>query len=118
MTAVDVAQRNGIPEAVFLALIDQESRWNRGALSPKGAIGLAQLMPDTARELHVDPYDPEENLEGGGRNLRDQFQPFGSWELALAAYNAGPGAVQQYGGIPPYVETQDYVQTIINKSGI
>lgn len=118
VTAVEVAERNGIPQAVFLALIDQESRWNRSALSPKGAIGLAQLMPATARELRVDPHDPAQNLEGGGRYLRDQFLTFGSWELALAAYNAGPGAVQQYGGIPPYRETQNYVRTIINKSGI
>lgn len=118
VTAVEVAERNGIPEAVFLALIDQESRWNRSALSPKGAIGLAQLMPATARELRVDPHDPAQNLEGGARYLRDQFLTFGSWELALAAYNAGPGAVQQYGGIPPYRETQNYVQIIINKSGI
>ena len=118
VTAVEVADRNGIPEAIFMALIDQESRWNRAALSPKGAIGLAQLMPDTARDLRVDPHDPAQNLEGGARYLRDQFQTFGSWELALAAYNAGPGAVQQYGGIPPYRETQNYVSTIINKSGI
>lgn len=118
ITAVEVAERNGVPEEIFLALIAQESGWNRSALSPKGAIGLAQLMPETARELRVNPHDPAQNLEGGARYLKHQFNTFGSWELALAAYNAGPGAVQQYGGIPPYQETQNYVQIIINKSGI
>ena len=118
VTAVEVADRNGIPQNIFLALIGQESAWNRSALSSKGAIGLAQLMPGTARELRVDPHDPAQNLEGGGRYLKTQFDAFGSWELALAAYNAGPGAVQRHGGIPPYRETQNYVQTIINKSGI
>ena len=117
-TAIQVADRNGIPQALFLELISQESAWNRSAISSAGAIGLAQLMPGTAQDLRVDPHDPVQNLEGGARYLRDQFLTFGTWELALAAYNAGPGAVQRHGGIPPYQETQNYVRTIINKSGI
>lgn len=117
-TAVAIAAEHRIPEALFLALVAQESDWNRSALSSKGAIGLAQLMPDTARYLRVDPRDPVQNLTGGARYLREQYQTFGSWDLALAAYNAGPGAVRRYGGIPPYRETQNYVQTILNKAGI
>ena len=112
VVARSVAQRHGIPEDLFLRLVQQESGWNTGALSHKGAIGLAQLMPDTAAALGVDPADPASNLDGGARYLRIQFDAFGSWPLALAAYNAGPGAVLEYGGIPPYAETQGYVQAI------
>ena len=106
------AQAHGVPEDLFLRLVQQESGWNAGALSVKGAMGLAQLMPGTASLLGVDPTDPVQNLEGGARYLRRQFDAFGTWDLALAAYNAGPAAVQQYGGIPPYAETQNYVQVI------
>lgn len=111
-TARAAARRHGVPEDLFLRLVRQESGWHTGAVSPKGAIGLAQLMPDTARLLGVDPSDPQQNLEGGARYLKRQFDRFGSWPLALAAYNAGPEAVEQYGGIPPYAETQGYVQAI------
>ena len=93
--------------------MQQESGWNAGAVSPKGATGLAQLMPDTARLLRVDINDPEENLEGGARYLRMMYDRFGSWRLALAAYNAGPMAVEEHGGIPPYDETQNYVKAIL-----
>jgi len=106
------ARRHGVPEDLFLRLVRQESGWHSLAVSPKGAIGLAQLMPDTARHLGVDPTDPQQNLEGGARYLKRQYDRFGSWPLALAAYNAGPEAVAQYGGIPPYAETQGYVQAI------
>jgi soluble lytic murein transglycosylase-like protein len=106
------ALRHGVPADLFLRLVQQESGWNVGALSHKGAIGLAQLMPDTARLLGVDPHDPQQNLEGGARYLRTQFDTFGTWDLALAAYNAGPGAVIQHGGIPPYAETRGYVAAI------
>ena len=92
--------------------MQQESGWNPTAKSHKGALGLAQLMPATARYLRVDPLDPEENLEGGARYLRKQFDRFKSWRLALAAYNAGPNAVKRHGGIPPYKETQNYVRII------
>ena len=106
------ASRHGVPPDLFLRLIQQESGWNANALSHKGAMGLAQLMPGTARLLGVNPADPRQNLEGGARYLRMQYDTFGDWRLALAAYNAGPGAVQQYNGIPPYRETQGYVRAI------
>ena len=107
------ARRHNIPEDLFLRLVNQESRWNPGAVSSKGAIGLAQLMPGTAQMLRVDPNDPQQNLEGGARYLRMMFDKFGDWRLALAAYNAGPGKVEQHGGIPPYTETRDYVRIIL-----
>ncbi|WP_282601693.1 lytic transglycosylase domain-containing protein [Paracoccus sp. PARArs4] len=106
------AQRNGIPEDLFLRLVQQESGWNPNARSHKGAMGLAQLMPGTAAKLGVNPTDPVQNLNGGARYLRMMYNQFGSWNLALAAYNAGPGAVQKYGGIPPYRETRNYVRII------
>jgi soluble lytic murein transglycosylase-like protein len=106
------ARRHGVPEDLFLRLVQQESGWNPGAVSHAGAIGLAQLMPETARLLGVDPTNPTQNLDGGARYLRMQYNAFGTWRLALAAYNAGPGAVQQYGGVPPFRETQNYVQVI------
>lgn len=106
------ARRHNIPEDLFLRLVQQESGWNPKAVSPKGALGLAQLMPFTARRLGVDPRNPHQNLEGGARYLRQQFDRFRDWRLALAAYNAGPNAVKRYGGIPPYKETRNYVRKI------
>ena len=106
------ARRHGVPEDLFLRLVQQESGWNDKALSHKGAIGLAQLMPGTARTLGVDPNDPVQNLDGGARYLATQYRAFKSWRLALAAYNAGPGAVQKYDGVPPYKETKNYVRII------
>lgn len=114
--ARDAARRNGIPEDLFLRLVQQESGFNPKALSHKGAIGLAQLMPDTARLLRVDPHDPRANLDGGARYLRMMHAKFGSWPLALAAYNAGPGAVEKHGGVPPYRETLGYVKAIWGSS--
>ncbi|GAB1379972.1 lytic transglycosylase domain-containing protein [Pararhodobacter aggregans] len=107
------ASRHGVPEELFLRLVNQESRWNPGAVSPAGARGLAQLMPETATLLGVDINDPHQNLEGGARFLRMMYDRFGSWRLALAAYNAGPGAVEQHNGVPPYAETTNYVQVIL-----
>lgn len=106
------ARKHGVPEDLFLRLVQQESGWNPSARSHKGARGLAQLMPGTAARLGVDPADPLQNLEGGARYLRMMYNTFGSWRLALAAYNAGPGAVQKYGGVPPYSETRNYVRII------
>ncbi|WP_102108126.1 lytic transglycosylase domain-containing protein [Oceaniglobus roseus] len=106
------ARKHAVPEDLFLRLVQQESGWNPNAVSPKGALGLAQLMPETARRLGVDPGDPRQNLEGGARYLRRQFEAFKTWRLALAAYNAGPAAVQKHGGVPPYRETMNYVQVI------
>jgi soluble lytic murein transglycosylase-like protein len=106
------ARKHGVPEDLFLRLVNQESRFNPNAKSHKGAIGLAQLMPDTARILGVDPNDPMQNLEGGAKYLKQQYEKFGSWRLALAAYNAGPGAVIKHKGVPPYKETTNYVKKI------
>jgi soluble lytic murein transglycosylase-like protein len=106
------ARKHDVPEDLFARLVQQESGWNPAAKSHKGALGLAQLMPDTARDLGVDPLDPLQNLEGGARYLAEQYREFGSWRLALAAYNAGPDAVRKHGGVPPYRETRNYVKTI------
>jgi soluble lytic murein transglycosylase-like protein len=111
--AREAAQRHGVPEDLFLRLVQQESGWNAGAVSHKGATGLAQLMPGTAAKMGVDPTVPSENLDGGARYLRMMYDRFGSWRLALAAYNAGPGAVEEHGGIPPYAETKNYVIKIL-----
>ena len=111
--ARDAARRHGVPENLFLRLVQQESGWNAGAVSHKGAIGLAQLMPRTARVLGVNPRDPVDNLDGGARYLKQQYDRFRTWRLALAAYNAGPEAVERYGGIPPYRETRNYVTAIL-----
>ncbi|MEX0348456.1 MAG: lytic transglycosylase domain-containing protein [Paracoccaceae bacterium] len=110
--ARDAARRHNVPEELFLRLVQQESNWNPRAKSHKGALGLAQLMPETARSLGVNPHDPYENLDGGARYLSIQFREFKSWRLALAAYNAGPKAVQKHGGVPPYKETKNYVKKI------
>jgi len=107
------ARKHSVPEDLFLRLVETESNWNDGAVSNKGAIGLAQLMPNTAKTLGVDPAVPQQNLEGGARYLRQQYEKFGSWRLALAAYNAGPEAVTKYNGVPPFEETQNYVVKIL-----
>lgn len=113
--AKDAARRHGIPEDLFLRLVQQESGWNPRARSHKGAMGLAQLMPGTARVLGVDPHDPHQNLDGGARYLSQQYRTFGDWKLALAAYNAGPEAVRKHGGVPPYRETRGYVAAILGR---
>jgi hypothetical protein len=109
-----LAARYDLSPALIEALVWQESRWNPGATSPKGAHGLAQLMPGTARQLGVDPRDPAANLEGGARYLRQQLDTFGGdVERALAAYNAGPKRVLAAGGVPRIAETRAYVAAIL-----
>ena len=109
--------RSGLSGSEWLALfrsnIAVESAFNPEAESHVGAIGLGQLMPDTADALGVDPHDPEDNLRGSARYLLAQLETFGSAELALAAYNAGPEAVRKYDGIPPYAETLAHVAKVL-----
>lgn len=99
--------------AFFQAMIRVESGYNPSAVSPAGARGLAQLMPGTATYLRVDIDDPLQNLDGGARYLLEQMAEFGSLDLALAAYNAGPEAVRTYGGVPPYSETQTHIRRVM-----
>jgi soluble lytic murein transglycosylase-like protein len=109
------ATSNGIDPALLKGLVQQESGFDPDARSGAGAVGLTQLMPGTAAALGVtDPTDPAQSLQGGARYLREQLDRFGGDErLALAAYNAGPGAVSKYGGVPPYAETQGYVNKVL-----
>jgi soluble lytic murein transglycosylase-like protein len=109
------ALRNGIDPAVLHGLIEQESGFDPNSTSSAGAIGLTQLMPGTASSLGVaNPLDPAESIEGGARYLKQMINDFGGNTTdALAAYNAGPGAVTQYGGVPPYAETQSYVSKVL-----
>jgi soluble lytic murein transglycosylase-like protein len=112
----EVARRFDLSPSLLEAVVWQESRWRADAVSPAGARGLAQLMPGTARYLGVDPDDPEANLEGGARYLREQLDRFdGDLEKALAAYNAGPGRVERAGGIPNIRETKLYVAAIMGR---
>ncbi len=108
------ADRYGISADLLAALVRQESGWHPAAISAKGAMGLAQLMPATARALAVDARDPAANLAGGAQYLRRMLDTFdGDVERALAAYNAGPGRVQRAGGVPRIAETQSYVSDIL-----
>ncbi|MDY7094020.1 MAG: lytic transglycosylase domain-containing protein [Acidobacteriota bacterium] len=103
-----------LSQRLVQAVVQVESGYNPRALSHKGAQGLMQLMPETARELAVeDAFDPEENLRGGTLYLRRMLDRFGDLQLALAAYNAGPTAVQRHGGVPPYTETLNYVRRVL-----
>ena len=103
----------GVPATLLAAVAKQESGYNAGAVSPAGARGLMQIMPATAQGLGVDPMQPSQAVDGAARLLKDLIAKFGRVDHALAAYNAGPGAVMRYGGIPPYPETQRYVPAVL-----
>jgi soluble lytic murein transglycosylase-like protein len=110
------ADRYGLPRTLVRSVMAAESGFQPMAISPKGAIGLMQLMPGTALELGADPHDPAQNVDAGTRYLRDLLEKYNyGLRHALAAYNAGPGAVDKYNGIPPYRETIDYISRIEKK---
>jgi soluble lytic murein transglycosylase-like protein len=110
------ADRYGLPRALVRSVMAAESGFEPLAISPKGAIGLMQLMPGTAQVLGADPHDPAQNVDAGTRYLRDLLEKYNyGLRHALAAYNAGPGAVDKYNGVPPYRETIDYISRIEKK---
>lgn len=110
----ECARKYGMNPSLIRKVIEVESGGNPRAVSPKGAMGLMQLMPETCRDLGVsDPFDVRQNIEGGVRYLRGLLDRFGSLELALAAYNAGPGRVKAYGGVPPFPETQTFIRKVL-----
>lgn len=111
------AKKHNIPPIMLSALLKKESGFNPEAKSPVGAVGIAQFMPATAQEMGIDPYDPEQAIDGAARYLRQQWDKFGKPDLALAAYNSGAGNVQSFGGIPPFKETRDYVKAIMDMAG-
>jgi len=117
---VQAAQKHNVDANLVRALIKQESNFNPSAISNKGAMGLMQLMPGTARQLGVsDPFDPQQNVEGGVRHLKQLLDTYnGDVRLGLAAYNAGEAAVARNKGVPPYRETQDYVKRITERAGV
>lgn len=108
------AEQHDVPERLFSALLQCESDFNPQAKSRAGALGIAQFMPATAKGLGIDPLDPAQAIPAAAQYLRGNFDRFGSWELALAAYNAGMGTVRKYGGIPPYPETRNFVRKVLN----
>ena len=115
-TLIEAAARKyKVDPKLVAAVAEVESNGNQDAVSPVGAIGVMQLMPDTAASLGVDPYNKQQNIEGGAKYLRQMLDTFGGdTRKAVAAYNAGPGAVKDYGGVPPYKETQNYVKKVLD----
>ncbi|MGY1914579.1 transglycosylase SLT domain-containing protein [Blastococcus sp. SYSU DS0973] len=110
------ASKHGIDASLLAAVAEQESGFDSSAVSPAGAQGLMQFMPATARGLGVDAFDPASAIDGAATYLSSLTRQFGSTELALAAYNSGPGTVSRYGGVPPYPETQNYVRSVMSKA--
>jgi peptidoglycan DL-endopeptidase CwlO len=110
------ASRYGVDASLLAAMANQESGFDSQAVSPAGAQGLMQFMPATAKDLGVNPLDPNSAIDGAARYLSSLTKQFGSTDLALAAYNAGPGTVSSQGGIPPYPETQNYVRAVMSKA--
>jgi cell wall-associated NlpC family hydrolase len=108
----------GVPSQLLAAVAQTESNYNPTAVSSAGAEGLMQFMPGTAAGLGIDPWDPSQAIQGAAKVLSQNHSEFGSWPLAVAAYNAGSGAVQQYGGIPPYPETENYVTKVLGLAGM
>ena len=117
-TVEQAASANGIPSSLLAGLIQQESGFNPDAVSSAGAEGIAQFMPATAAGMGVDPYDPTSAINGAAQMLGSYTKQFGSYADALAAYNAGSAAVERYGGIPPYTETQAYVPAVLSLAGL
>lgn len=115
-TLIEAAARKyKVDPKLVAAVAEVESNGNQDAVSSVGAIGVMQLMPDTAASLGVDPYNKQQNIEGGAKYLRQMLDTFGGdTKKAVAAYNAGPGAVKDYGGVPPYKETQNYVNKVLD----
>jgi soluble lytic murein transglycosylase-like protein len=115
--AAQAAKKYALPESFVRSVMKAESAFHPEAVSPKGAIGLMQLMPETARQLGVDPMNPQQNAEGGAQYLRELLARYENDPdqvlLALAAYNAGPGAVEKYHGVPPYAETRQYILRVL-----
>ncbi len=118
----EAARRHGLPASFVRSVAKAESGFRADAVSPKGAIGIMQLMPETARSLGADPTDARQNVDAGARYLRDLLIKYKDdpYQLrkALAAYNAGPGAVDRYNGVPPYRETVKYVERVIKQAGL
>ena len=111
----EAAARYQVDPRLVAAVAQTESGGNQEAVSPAGAVGVMQLMPETAAGLGVNPYDKRQNIEGGAKYLRQMMDTFGGdVQKAVAAYNAGPQAVKEYNGIPPYRETQDYVNKVLD----
>ena len=111
---LNAAIKHGVDPKLVQAIAIAESNMNQDEISEVGAIGVMQLMPETAASLGVNPYDEQENIEGGAMYLKQMLDKFGDVPQAVAAYNAGPGAVQMYGGVPPYAETQNYVGRVMD----
>lgn len=116
LLATEAERKHNLPKGLLGSVLGVESNWNPNARSPAGALGIAQIMPGTAKELGVDPMNPAQAIDGAARYLAQNLKRFGTPDLALAAYNAGPGNVQKHGGIPPFKETQNYVKRV--KAGI